>query len=211
MPAHSARGYPRGRLSVRQGRGDHGFVGTAGQAVTAARFPRGHRPLRQHGLLSGTFRRQARDAGRPAGAQVVRHDSVAAKGGRRRSRSSSSFAQGKFQRADPLFARTRRPIARPGRQRSRPRRKRTTRAASRRSSATSGPRTPAATIFIATSSFATTATRREPSRAIHRRCRWAATIRATCGNGCRPMRTRPAATCWPSPITAICPTAACFR
>ena len=32
-------------------------------------------------------------------------------------------------------------------------------------------------------------------------------IRSTSGNSCRPTRTRPAATCWPSPTTATCPTA----
>ena len=51
----------------------------------------------------------------------------------------------------------------------------------------------------------------EPGRALTRRCRRAATIRAICGNGWRPMRTRPAATCSPSPITATCPTASCSR
>ncbi len=60
---------------------------------------------------------------------------------------------------------------------------------------TSGHRTPAATICTATSSSATMAT--WPGRSCRtRRCRPAATIRATCGSGCRPMRTRPAATCW---------------
>ena len=52
---------------------------------------------------------------------------------------------------------------------------------------------------------------RPPGRALHRARRRAATIRATCGSGWRPMRTRPAATCSPSPTTAIFPTAACSR
>jgi hypothetical protein len=39
-------------------------------------------------------------------------------------------------------------------------------------------------------------------------CRqWEARTRSTCGNGWAPMRTRPAATCWPSRTTATCPTA----
>ena len=50
-----------------------------------------------------------------------------------------------------------------------------------------------------------------PGRALHDAAARAATIRATCGSGWRPTRTRPAATCSPSPTTAICPTAACSR
>ena len=87
--------------------------------------------------------------------------------------------------------------------RSRPPRKPTNPAGSPPSSATSGPRTPAATTFTATSSSATTAKLR--ARSFHTRsCRLAATIRVTCGSGWPPMRTRPAATCWRSPTTAIC-------
>ena len=50
-----------------------------------------------------------------------------------------------------------------------------------------------------------------PGRALTPCCRRAATIRATCGNGWRPTRRRPAATCWRSPTTATSPTAACSR
>ena len=60
-----------------------------------------------------------------------------------------------------------------------------------------------------------------PRRDLSRRCRQgrarccpipphrrrAAPTRATCGNGCRTTRTRPAARCWPFRTTATCPTA----
>ena len=58
---------PAGRLSLRQGRGGDGLHRPAGEALAAARFPRGGGPLGQHGLLPALPRRQARDAGRPDG------------------------------------------------------------------------------------------------------------------------------------------------
>ena len=65
-------------------------------------------------------------------------------------------------------------------------------AASRPSSGMSGRRTPAATIFTATSCSATVPIRRARS-CRSRCCRPAATTRATSGSGCRLTRTRPAA------------------
>ena len=58
--AFGARLGPARRLPLRQGRGGHGLVGPAGQALAPARLPRRRRPLRQHGLLPRPVRRQAR-------------------------------------------------------------------------------------------------------------------------------------------------------
>ena len=63
------------------------------QAVAAARLPRRHRPFRQHGLLPGPPRRQARTPRRSAGPQLVRHDPVRPGRRRRRSRSSPPSAR----------------------------------------------------------------------------------------------------------------------
>ena len=50
-PARSAPAWPEGRLPLRQGRGGRRFQRAAREAVAAARFPGGGRPLRRHGLL----------------------------------------------------------------------------------------------------------------------------------------------------------------
>ena len=170
-PARAAR-----RLSLRQGRGDHGVERPAGEALAPARFPRRRRSLGQHGLLPRPLRRQARAARRSDRPEVVRHDpgGQGRRGGDRDHHRRSPRAT--FPKELMYFARHAAATARPGGRPSRPPRKPTSPAASPPSSATSGRRTPAATTCTATSSSATTATRRsqvEPFTTIRR---WAATI-----------------------------------
>ena len=79
-PAHAPRCLP-----LRQGRAGDLLHRPAGEALPSARLPRGRRSLRQHGLLSGSVRGQARDPRRPDRPQVVRHDPVRqGRGGRDR-------------------------------------------------------------------------------------------------------------------------------
>ena len=203
MRARSARGSaPTRRLPLRPGRAGDLLHRPAGEALPSARLPRGRRSLRQHGLLSGPVRGQARAARRPDRPQMVRHDPVRqGRGGR--DRDHRRLLARDVPEGPHVLSRARAPIAARGRRRLPPRSNTTSRAASPPSSATSGPRTPAATTCIATSSSATTATRRARSSRSPSIRRTAATIRSSCGNGWRPTKRRPAAACWPSRITAI--------
>ena len=151
------------RLSLRQGRGDHGLGGPAGEALAAARFPRGRRPFRQHGLLSRICSPASpKMLADPTGRTMVRHDPVG-QGRRRGDRDHRRLLARHLPDGARVCFPERRPTARRGRRRSRPPRRPTIRAGSPPSSATSGPRTPAATICTATSSSATTAERRARS------------------------------------------------
>ena len=132
--AFGARLSPRDAYRFAKGEEVMASSGQAGETLPAARFPRGHRPLRQYGLLPGPARRQARAPRRPAGPQMVRHDSVRP-GGRGRGRHHHLLRGGQVQGADPLFARIPPPTARRGRRPSRRRRRRTSPAASPPSSA----------------------------------------------------------------------------
>ena len=154
----------------------------AGEALAPARLPRGRRPFRQHGLLSGPVRGQARGARRSDGPPMVRHDPVRqGRGGRHRDH--RRLLAGDLPEGSHVHCPARGPIAAPGRRRSPPPSSTTSRAASPPSSATSGPRTPAATTCIATSSSATTATRRARSSRSPCIRRSAATTRPSSGSG----------------------------
>ena len=113
-----------------------------------------------------------------------------------------TFSQGKFP-ARSSTSRAIPPIARLGKASSLQPKRPTIPAASPPSSAMSGRPNTGATTCTATSSSATMATRPAWSSPTRRSRPSAATIRATSGNGCRTTRTRPAATCSPSPTTAI--------
>ena len=107
--------------------------------------------------------------------------SIPAKARKPPSTSSPASARASCQKAFRLRARP--PIAAPGARRSRRRKRRTSRAVSPPSSAMSGLQTPAETIFIATSSGATTG-RRRASSSHSRPCRRSAVpIPAICGSG----------------------------
>ena len=60
-----------GRLPLCPRRAGHILDGPAGKALASARLPGGDRSLRQHGVLSGSVRRQARAARRPDRPQMV--------------------------------------------------------------------------------------------------------------------------------------------
>ena len=127
--------------------------------------------------------------------------SIPARARRPPSISSPASARDSCRRASRRRARP--PIAAPGARRSRRRKRPTSRAASPPSSAMSGPRTPAATIFIATSSGATMARRPAWSSRSPPCRRSAAPIRATSGSGWRCARKRPAPKFSRSRTTAI--------
>ena len=105
-------------------------------------------------------------ARRPTGPQVVRHDPVRQGRGRRRSTSSACSRKAISERADRICQARPAYRSRLAAKRSMPRKRPTSRDDSRPSSAMNGRRTPAATIFTATSSSAITAST-PAGRALH--------------------------------------------
>ena len=205
--AFGARLTPQRRLPLRARRGDHRLERAAGEALAAARLPRGRRPLGQHGLLPRPLRRQAGGPRRPDGPQVVRHDPVRQGRARPRSRSSSPSRKGTFPKDLMYF---------PGTRAYQGAWQETIAAAEEYNEP--GPlhrlhrlrvdvEHRAATTCTATSSSATTATRRARSSPSPSTRRSAATTRSTSGSGWTPTRRRPAAACSRSRTTATSATA----